>query len=132
LAKQLTYSKHEKLKSKKQLDAIFAKGNAFLVHPLKVVYEITPTTQAPELKMGVGVSKKNFAKATDRNRIKRLIRESYRLNKLILQHHLKHSHLHIFILFIDKSLPENRMFIDVKMKKVMSKLMQLLPHETTE
>ena len=61
------------------------------------------------LQFGAGVSKRHFKRAVDRNRIKRLIREAYRTQKLPLQDGLKESgkgYLKLFILFTGKELPE--------------------------
>jgi ribonuclease P protein component len=54
------------------------------------------------------VSAKNFKRAVDRNRIKRKMREAYRLQKSSLQKQLEqnHQHLAVFIIFTGKSLPE--------------------------
>jgi ribonuclease P protein component len=52
------------------------------VFPVKLFYTIADDDQT--IKAGVGVSARNFKKAVDRNRIKRLLRECYRLNKLSL------------------------------------------------
>jgi ribonuclease P protein component len=61
----------------------------------------------PPIRFGVGVSTKNFRKAVDRNRIKRLTREAYRLQKTMLQDKLKESkiHLDLFLVYTAKELP---------------------------
>ncbi len=80
------YSKKEKLKQKKQIDYLFAKGKWKTNGNLRVIsvnLEKKPSAdfQVLQQKVGVSVSKKYFKKAVDRNRIKRLLRDAYRRNK---------------------------------------------------
>lgn len=76
-----TFPKHERLCSRKAIEALFAGGNrAFSAFPLRVVYR-----HAPELQILVSVSKRHFKHAVDRNRAKRQIREAWRLNRDILR-----------------------------------------------
>jgi ribonuclease P protein component len=79
-----TYPHHEKLKSKTTIDLLFLDGKSVSKYPLRLVYVENPETNAELLKMGVSVSKKYFKKAVDRNYFKRVLRETYRLNKHIL------------------------------------------------
>ena len=79
-----SFSKDEKLKSKKVIDSLFSNGKSVAKYPLRLVYiEATEDLNVP-LKMGVSVSKKHFKHAVDRNYFKRVLRECYRLNKNIL------------------------------------------------
>ena len=64
------------LKSKKALEALFAEGVHLRKRPLKLVCEVNPSGV---LTLGFGVSKRLFPKAVDRNRIKRLMREQFKL-----------------------------------------------------
>jgi ribonuclease P protein component len=109
MVKIFSYNKQEKLKSRKQIEQLFAEGKSFVVHPIKVTYMLLENslTNIP-IQISVGVSKRNFKNATDRNRIKRLLREAYRLNKLPLHQHLKNANLQIavFIFYIDKEIAE--------------------------
>ena len=79
-----TLSKTDRLKSRKVIEYLFKEGKAFSIFPLRVFY----TTEFPDsaiaqnnLQVGFSVSTRNFKKAVDRNRIKRLMREAYRLQK---------------------------------------------------
>lgn len=76
-----SYKKNEKLKSQKVIDKLFSEGKSVAAYPLRLVYMRTGAQDSLPIKAGVSVSKRNFKKAVDRNRIKRLLREAYRLNK---------------------------------------------------
>lgn len=87
------------------IDQLFHEGKFFSVFPFKILY--TLTNDEYPLQFGVGVSSKNFKKAADRNRIKRLMRESYRLQKLPLQEKLKlqNRRMNVFFIYTGKELP---------------------------
>ena len=76
-----TYSKKDKLKSKKLIEQLFSQGKAITVYPLRLIYLKTQFDDDAVLKTGVSVSKRLHKTAVARNRIKRLLREVYRLNK---------------------------------------------------
>ena len=75
-----SFKKTERLSKKILIKELFQKGSSFYLYPFKVLLlhhpDITETNQ--EL---ISVSKRNFKKAVDRNKIKRRIREAYRLNR---------------------------------------------------
>ena len=82
--KKYRLTKKERISSKKEIDLLFTEGNSFIVYPLRIVYiehnckEISDKSAASIM---VSISKKKFKSAVKRNRLKRLIKESYRLNK---------------------------------------------------
>jgi len=76
-----TFKKSEKLKSKKLIEQLFLEGHSVSAFPLRLIYLQTFLKDGANIKIGVSVSKQIFKKAVDRNRIKRLLREIYRLNK---------------------------------------------------
>ena len=79
-----TYPKEEKLKSKKSIEILFSEGKSVSKYPLRLVYAENTIEKKELIKFGVSVSKKYFKKAVDRNRLKRILRECYRLNKHLL------------------------------------------------
>ena len=123
-----TYSKQEKLKSRKALEQLFAKGKSFSVFPIKVFYTIS---DGELVKAGVGVSSRIFNKAHDRNKVKRLLREVYRTQKhplyTVVVTHQKQ--LNVFFLYIGKELP---VFADLQiaMEKTLEKLIRKISEPT--
>lgn len=78
--RKYTYGKEEKLKSRKLISEIFESGKSFYSYPLRIFYKEVEDIDS-NIQLGVSVSKRNFKLAVDRNRIKRLMREAYRLEK---------------------------------------------------
>ena len=126
MAKKLTLGKNERLKSRKQIELLFSEGKKFSITPFRVHYVINELTNPP-LQFGVGVSNKNFKRAVDRNRIKRLVREAYRLQKIALYQKVKEKkgQLNIFIIYTGKEIPEYRE-VFVQMNKILDKLGHLI------
>jgi ribonuclease P protein component len=91
-----TYPKTEKLKSKTAIDLLFSEGKSVSKYPLRLVYSANSANDGQQIKMGVSVSKKYFKKAVDRNYFKRVLRETYRLNKHLLLDHLDQPYVFMF------------------------------------
>jgi ribonuclease P protein component len=79
-----TYPKNERLKSKTTIGLLFSEGKSVSKYPLRLVYRQAEEAYQGNTKVGVSVSKKYFKKAVDRNYFKRVLRETYRLNKHLL------------------------------------------------
>ena len=122
-----SYNKFEKLKSRKQIELLFAKGKSISAFPVKVFYLPVENTPMHPVQVGVGVSARNFKKAVDRNTIKRRMREAYRLHKLPLHEHLvaQQKTVAVFILWIDKQMPTTAALQDL-MPAVIEKLIKQL------
>ena len=83
-----TFKKEERLCSKKIIQNLFENGSSFTLHPFRFVWLDIELNSDYPVQLIISVSKKNFAKAVDRNKIKRQIRESYRKNKNLLYEYL--------------------------------------------
>jgi ribonuclease P protein component len=113
LTTHFTFQRHERLKSRKLTESLFKKGHSFAVFPFRVVYMTTATGfEIPEAKsfkhncpaqMGVGVGARHFKKAVDRNRIKRITREAWRVQKATLYHSLHEKKIQAAVFLIYQS-----------------------------
>jgi len=99
IASKLTFKREEKLKSRKGIEQLFTSGKIFSVFPLRVIYILTGVDKYV-LQSGFGVSTKKFRKAVDRNRVKRLMREVYRLQKNSLKAVLEKNQKSMSVFFI--------------------------------
>ncbi len=77
-----TFKKAERLKSRKKIKRLFANGKSFAVYPLRVIWTEELDEQQPfPVQFALTVPKKKFAKAAHRNRLRRRMREAWRLHK---------------------------------------------------
>ena len=74
-----TFSKEERLCSKRLIDNLFRDGSSFLIHPYRVVF--MRTEEASAVQVMLSVPKRRFRRAVHRNLLKRRMRECYRLQK---------------------------------------------------
>lgn len=118
---KLTYGKSEKLKSKKSIELLFDEGNSVASFPLRFIY-IKETVLDEKSRIGVSVSKRKVPNAVDRNRIKRLLRESYRLNQELFSFMENKGFIGMF-LFVDKK-EWSLNHLNGKMKKIAAKLQE--------
>lgn len=99
--------KAEKLCSEKETAQLFANGKSFVKYPLRIVYsQPQPSDTDVRCQILTSVPKKRFKRAVKRNRIKRLMREAYRLNKHILTDAIDNGcKMNIAFVYIDTTLP---------------------------
>ncbi|MCW3119469.1 MAG: rnpA [Chitinophagaceae bacterium] len=138
MAKQFTLGKNERLKSRKLIEQLFKEGKTFNVFPFRVYYiykssRLTGGNPIGNLKFGAGVGTKNFKKAVDRNRIKRITKEAWRLQKNIALEKLKETNasLNVFFIYTAKELPAYEPVYN-KVRVILDKLLKLLDEIDTQ
>lgn len=94
---KFTFRKDDKLKSKKLIEKLFLEGEHVKSFPLRMIYVKVEHEGTQSFQVGVSVSKRNFKRAVDRIRIKRLMREAYRLNKSVLENEISEKYVCMFI-----------------------------------
>ena len=95
-----TFKKEERLCSKTKIQELFQRGNSFSVFPFRLVYIKVDSEQEFPAQITFSVPKKKFKSAVDRNHLKRLMREAYRINKSILYDNLTKESVKIAVLVI--------------------------------
>lgn len=131
LSKNFTYQKKDKLKSRKQLQFLFSKGTAITMHPIRLLYTIEKAEAGifPNglLQAGVGAPSRQFRKAVQRNKVKRLLREGYRLEKPNFTNSisLTNTRLNLFFLYLDANVQTQQQIqatINLILQKLADKL----------
>ena len=112
------FPKKERLKSKIKIDNLFRSKNTFTYNKIKVHW-IVKFSEENHSEILISVPKKIIPLSTKRNKIKRLIRESYRLNKNILQ--LDNQGINISFMFLSSKIPEYNS-LEAKIKVILHRL----------
>ncbi len=119
----MKFRKSERLCSRKSIGKLFAGGNSLFNYPFRVVWLDAGREQPFPVRLAVSVPRKRIRKAVDRNRIKRLIRETYRLNKDYLYQNLQRQNRSIELMVIYVAGQEyDFRYINNKMKELLKTL----------
>lgn len=123
--KKYSFPLQARLRRKKSVETLFKQGQSFYLHPFKVVYVRFSESVEPvsDVQVLISVGKKHFKKAVDRNRIKRQIREGWRLQHHKLSQALsdRNEQLHLALIYTAKEQLESPM-IHHKIKTIIQRL----------
>ncbi len=114
-----TLGKEERLKSKKLIEKLYVERNSVKAYPLRMIFLQTDHTSKYPAQVGVSVPKRNFKLAVDRNRIKRLMRESYRLQKEIVYNNIEQPYVFMISYLGKEECTYEEMFL--KMEKLLTR-----------
>jgi ribonuclease P protein component len=108
MAPRYTLGSDSRLKREQHIETLFRTGKAFSVFPIRCIWTLAPRgKETSPTRIGCSVSKKKFKRSVDRGRVKRLLREAWRLQ----QHEVADAvptekQLHLFLIFTDATLPD--------------------------
>ncbi len=121
---KLSLRKQESLTDVKLIDQVFKSSHSIKAFPLIFSYNFLENTNVKNIspiQVLFSVPKRKFKKAVDRNRIKRLIRECFRLKKPIFLSALKDKYIYGAFIYTNKEIPDFQL-IDKSISKIISKL----------
>ena len=121
-----TFPKSQRLCSRDDFQRLLSQKQSFYLYPFVCYYGMVEQKNEFEAKIAVSVSKKRIKRAVHRNRIKRLIKESYRQNKQLIYDVMQpqQAELHLFLVYVEsKILPYS--FINSKMILLINKLLKI-------
>jgi len=123
----VSFPKKEKLTNKKLFEALFTEGKSLREFPVKLIYLPVHFDDGIPVKVAVVAPKKKFKTAVERNRIKRLLRESYRQNKPLIFNNIEGNYAFIF-LYLGKKVP-SFYEVDTAIKKLLEAFVKKEFHE---
>ena len=124
--KKHTFKKEERLKSRKQIKQLFAGGHSYAVYPLRLVWlPIKDPTASVPVQFALTVAKKRIRRASHRNRIRRRIREAWRLNKHQLYQEIEDQSVSFAFLIIFSGKEEEATFENIE--RAMQTILQRFP-----
>ncbi len=112
------FPQRQKLKSSKTIEKLFLEGKTLSKFPVKVFF--LPSDKPEENRAAFAVPKRNFKLAVDRNRVKRQLREAYRLNKNVLEE-IHGKNFVMLFLYLGKVKPQYEV-LDKAVLKLLKKL----------
>lgn len=127
-----TFSKQERLTGKTSIDRLFNEGKSFNLFPFKVFFSIVDHPSEPLARLLIAIPKRKVKHAVDRNRLRRLVREAYRLNKteFIAGLETKSVHLHFALIYTAESVDLTYKEVELKIMACLAKLTKIIGSES--
>ena len=127
---KFTLGKQERLKSRKLIEKLYKEGDSVKSFPIRMIYLQTEHTSNFPAQVGVSVGKRNFKKAPDRNRLKRLMRETYRLQKNIIYDNIEKPYVFMISYIGKEEKPYEELYS--KMNKLLNLFIEQVNNEENE
>lgn len=103
-----SFRKTERLSGRSSFEKLIREGKSFTIFPFRVVWMPVDEKMDFPAQVAFAVPKRNFKSAVKRNKIKRLLRESYRRCKPVFYQDLEKRKLklHILVIFTAREVPK--------------------------
>ncbi|MCX2718496.1 ribonuclease P protein component [Lentiprolixibacter aurantiacus] len=125
-----SFPKKERLSSKKLIEQVFQEGSNLKQFPLKLIYLETSLPENVKCQAAMAVPKKRIRLAVKRNRIKRLMREAYRINKGPIFNKMEGNYALLF-LYLGKESPDYRQ-VEKAMKDLLLRFLKEIHDESKD
>jgi len=127
-----TFSKEERLTGKTNIDQLFNEGKSFNQFPFRVFYRFADNPAEPLARLLIAIPKKKVRHAVDRNRLRRLVREAYRLNRTAFITCLDSAsvHLHLALIYTGESTDLSYKEVELKIISCLAKLEKIIASES--
>ena len=119
------FPKSERLHSTKLIEELFEEGTSFTIYPLRVVYLKKPLQSQETHQVLVTIPKKRFKRAVDRNKMKRRIKEAYRLHKQVLKSEMQKFYLLIGYIYVGRDIASYQE-VEEKLKESLLRLKEIV------
>ena len=124
---RFTFPKKEKLTNKRVFETLFSEGGSIRRFPLQLRYLKVSPAEDGKIKVAFSAPKRTFKSAVQRNRIKRLVREAYRLNKPMIFNNIEGNFAFLF-LYLGKKIPVYSE-VEQAMKQLLQDFLKRESHE---
>ena len=119
------FPKSERLHSKKLIEELFNSKTSFTIYPFRVVYLMKPLQANECHQVLISIPKKRFKRAVDRNKLKRRIKEAYRLHKQVLGEEIQNFYLLIGYIYVGREIA-NYQEVEEKLKQSLLRLKEIV------
>jgi len=130
---EASFTKAERLTGKKIIEDLFRNGASVKQYPFVLLWKKVEDNGSAPARLAISVPKRRVKLAVNRNRIKRLVRESYRTQKQPLYQLLKdqEQHLVMLLIFVGTAEETNRLLVNEKISGLLTRLMNELSPKPT-
>tara|TARA_B110000444_G_C18803596_1_gene578749 strand:+ start:628 stop:1002 length:375 start_codon:yes stop_codon:yes gene_type:complete len=119
------FPKKQKLCNETAIKEMFSNGKSFVIPPIRLVWKGEVNSDAVAIKSIIVVPKKNIKLATDRNIVRRRMKEAYRLNKAKIENYLSDNNrqVNIAIIYQNEKILSHKV-IEEKIKLILGRLQE--------
>jgi ribonuclease P protein component len=134
MKERFKFSKEERLTGKTNIDQLFNEGKSFNLFPFRVFHKTVNAPGEPVARLLIAIPKKKVKHAVDRNRLRRLVREAYRLNRnaFITSLESRKVHLHFALIFTGESIDLTYQDVEMKIIAGMARLEKIIASESVK